>query len=108
MDELAKYLNKRLDPDLRVRAEGDKLVTDYEDPWGTPFDIKYTEPFNSIGELRFTSAGADCEFNTGDDLILTARYDNLGKGASGSAIQNMNIVLGVDETIGLITEDKLI
>lgn len=41
-----------------------------------------------------------------DRILLTARYDNLGKGASGSAIQNMNIVLGVDETIGLITEDK--
>ncbi len=43
-----------------------------------------------------------------DRILLTARYDNLGKGASGSAIQNMNIVLGVDETTGLITEDKLI
>lgn len=41
-----------------------------------------------------------------DRILLTARYDNLGKGASGSAIQNMNIVLGVDETTGLITEDK--
>jgi len=30
-----------------------------------------------------------------------ARYDNLGKGASGAAIQNMNILLGVDETTGL-------
>ena len=33
-----------------------------------------------------------------DRVILTARFDNLGKGASGAAIQNMNIVLGVDET----------
>ena len=35
-------------------------------------------------------------------IILTARYDNLGKGASGAAIQNMNIVLGIDETTGLV------
>lgn len=35
-------------------------------------------------------------------IILTARFDNLGKGASGAAIQNMNIVLGVDETTGLV------
>ena len=35
-------------------------------------------------------------------ILLTARYDNLGKGASGAAIQNMNIMLGVDETLGLI------
>lgn len=36
-----------------------------------------------------------------DRLLLVARFDNLGKGASGAAIQNMNIVLGVDETTGL-------
>lgn len=35
---------------------------------------------------------------------LIARFDNLGKGASGSAIQNMNILLGCDETEGLVTE----
>ena len=34
-------------------------------------------------------------------LLLTARFDNLGKGASGAAIQNMNILLGMDETEGL-------
>ena len=33
--------------------------------------------------------------------ILVARFDNLGKGASGAAIQNMNIVLGVEEDKGL-------
>ncbi len=33
----------------------------------------------------------------GDQLMLTARLDNLGKGASGAAIQNMNIALGLDE-----------
>ena len=36
-----------------------------------------------------------------DRILLTARFDNLGKGASGAAIQNMNILLGVDETAGL-------
>ncbi|MBO5453081.1 MAG: N-acetyl-gamma-glutamyl-phosphate reductase [Clostridia bacterium] len=40
-------------------------------------------------------------FGNEDRIILTARFDNLGKGASGSAIQNMNIVMGVDETTGL-------
>ncbi len=36
-----------------------------------------------------------------DRMILTARFDNLGKGASGSAIQNMNILLGLPEETGL-------
>ena len=34
-------------------------------------------------------------------ILLIARFDNLGKGASGAAIQNMNILLGVEETTGL-------
>lgn len=35
-------------------------------------------------------------------ILLVARYDNLGKGASGAAIQNMNIVLGANECEGLL------
>lgn len=35
-------------------------------------------------------------------ILLTARFDNLGKGASGAAIQNMNLLLGISETEGLI------
>ena len=33
--------------------------------------------------------------------LLLARFDNLGKGASGAAVQNMNIMLGFDEKAGL-------
>ena len=36
-----------------------------------------------------------------DRILLTARFDNLGKGASGAAIQNMNILLGLPEATGL-------
>ena len=40
---------------------------------------------------------------TGNDerLLVHARFDNLGKGASGAALQCMNIMLGLDETEGL-------
>jgi N-acetyl-gamma-glutamyl-phosphate reductase len=37
-----------------------------------------------------------------DRILLISRFDNLGKGASGAAIQNMNLVLGLDETEGLV------
>lgn len=40
-------------------------------------------------------------FGNEDRILLCARFDNLGKGASGAAIQNMNILLGVDEITGL-------
>ncbi len=35
--------------------------------------------------------------------MLTARYDNLGKGAGGAALQNLNLMSGVPETAGLAT-----
>ena len=40
-------------------------------------------------------------FGHEEQILLTARFDNLGKGASGAAVQNMNIMLGFDEDIGL-------
>lgn len=36
-----------------------------------------------------------------EQVLLMARLDNLGKGASGAAVQNLNIALGLDETSGL-------
>ncbi len=40
-------------------------------------------------------------FGNEERVVLVSRFDNLGKGASGAAIQNMNILLGVDEKTGL-------
>ena len=61
-------------------------------------------------EDGFLSAGAlagrdDIEvsvFGTPDRILLVSRFDNLGKGASGAAIQNMNLVLGAEESLGLV------
>ncbi len=72
--------------------------------------VRYVE---SADEGGFLSAAAlsgrdDMEVSVaGNDarMVLTARFDNLGKGASGAAIQNMNILMGVDETTGLILKE---
>lgn len=40
-------------------------------------------------------------FGNDEQARLTARLDNLGKGASGAAVQNLNIVLGLEESAGL-------
>ena len=37
-----------------------------------------------------------------ESTLILARLDNLGKGASGAAVQNMNIVLGLPEDTGLV------
>jgi len=62
------------------------------------------------GEGGFLSAGAmagrdDLEIlvcGNAERMLLVSRFDNLGKGASGAAIQNMNLALGCDETAGLV------
>lgn len=46
--------------------------------------------------LSIVAAGNDGQFT------VTALFDNLGKGASGAAVQNMNLMLGLVETTGLI------
>ena len=74
---------------------------------------KYNGPIvnfmDEIGENGFISAsgimGKDSmqifvEGNE-DRILLIARYDNLGKGASGAALQCMNIMMGIDITTGL-------
>jgi N-acetyl-gamma-glutamyl-phosphate reductase len=40
-------------------------------------------------------------FGNDERAVLIARLDNLGKGASGAAVQAMNVHLGVDEALGL-------
>lgn len=40
-------------------------------------------------------------FGNSDQILVITRLDNLGKGASGAAVQNMNIMLGLDEGTGL-------
>ena len=40
-------------------------------------------------------------FGDAERLVLCARYDNLGKGAAGAAVQNLNLMLGLEETTGL-------
>ena len=40
-------------------------------------------------------------FANDEQIILMARLDNLGKGASGAAVQSMNVHLGLDEGLGL-------
>ena len=66
-----------------------------------------TAPFGEAPARLYTSqmAGTDGLLLTAtghqDQTLITAQFDNLGKGASGAAVQNMNLMLGFEETKGL-------
>ena len=78
----------------------------YQDYYKTKI-VHFNEKADEDG---FLSAGAfagkdDMEISLAGNeerLLLISRFDNLGKGASGAAIQNMNIALGIEESEGLV------
>ncbi len=98
----ADFLGKKLSPaDIR-----DFLADYYKGSRFVkviPFD---SDSFLDEGFLGATACNGtnDAEifvFGNEDQLVLATRLDNLGKGASGAAIQNMNIMFGFDEAEGL-------
>ncbi len=95
----AKDVNGNIDDIRKLYAEyyneGLVFVDDSEDETGM------------LSANRFSGRDDMCISVHGnqDRIILTARFDNLGKGASGAAIQNMNILLGIDEKRGLCVND---
>ena len=80
---------------------GQKLVHVAADPTGKD---EYIDAGSKIyggakagdNDLSIVVAGND------QQLTITALFDNLGKGASGAAVQNMNLMLGFEETAGLV------
>jgi len=58
------------------------------------FDVQACNDTNRCDLFVYASA---------DQAILIARLDNLGKGASGAAVQSMNVHLGLDEGLGLVS-----
>ena len=52
--------------------------------------------YSGRDDMQVTVCGND------ERIVLVSRFDNLGKGASGAAIQNMNLLLGIDEKTGLV------
>lgn len=64
-------------------------------PFGGEEPVIYADTLAGHDSLRLIVCGHE------EQTIVTALFDNLGKGASGAAVQNMNLMLGFDETTGL-------
>ncbi len=69
--------------------------------------VRYAETLSEDGFIPANAlSGTDVMQVTaqggGERILLISRFDNLGKGASGAAVQCLNIMLGEDETTGLI------
>ena len=72
---------------------GQKLVS--VAPLGGDEPVIYANTYAGKDTMRIQVSGQQGQ------CMVTAIFDNLGKGASGAAIQNMNLLLGLEETTGL-------
>ena len=90
---LPGFDSKRVWEALASHYEGQKIVS--VAPLGGDEGLIYASTLANKDTMRIIVTGHERQ------TMVTALFDNLGKGASGAAIQNMNIMLGLDETTGL-------
>ncbi len=86
-----------------------KTVEDIKNAYKAKYNSELVKYVENAGEEGFMSAVAlggkdSMEITVAgneDRIILVARYDNLGKGASGAAVECLNIVIGAEKTTAL-------
>ena len=90
-------------PGVDAAMVQEKLASYYEGqtfvsvaPLGGDESVIYASTLAGTNQLRLIVCGH------AQQTTVTALFDNLGKGASGAAVQNMNLMLGFDETAGLL------
>ena len=90
---------------MREKIKEDDLRGLYRDAYKNEFFVRFHE--DRLPESKFVADTNFCDIGLGmvagtDRLIVVAAICNLGKGASGQAVQNMNVMLGFDEKEGLL------
>lgn len=100
-------LHRRLLPDNLSMEKIHEFISDYysneEFIKVMPLGMEKEFPNSFLGATRVNDTNYLEIFVTGNEeqIMLVSVLDNLGKGSSGAAIQNMNIMLGFDENTGL-------
>jgi N-acetyl-gamma-glutamyl-phosphate reductase len=89
---------------LRPGTTEDALASVYERSFGAEPFIRLTGP--ALPEIKHVAHTNFCDIGWRVDAsgraVLVSVIDNLLKGASGQAVQNMNVMLGLDQTTGLL------
>ncbi len=87
-----------------VRGTADDIRAIYAERYRGPVVSAAEPPEGMLAANALSGLDSMQVMVTGNDerILLVSVFDNLGKGASGAAVQNMNIILGIDETTGLL------
>ena len=86
---------------VKTKAPVEDIVEAYKDFYAQAAFTHYSDKAIDLKQVVNTNkALVHCE-KYGDKLLVTSAIDNLLKGAVGQAVQNMNLMYGLDETAGL-------
>ena len=86
---------------VHTEADIDTIVAAYKDFYhNAPFTHYVDQPLDLKQVVNTNKALIHCD-KVDDKLLITSCIDNLLKGAVGQAVENMNIMFGIDETAGL-------
>ena len=85
---------------LRV-APGTDAAAIYAERYGDEFFVRLRETTPALRQVVRTNFCDIAIHQRGDRVAILTAIDNLGKGMAGQAIQNMNLLFGLDETTGL-------
>ena len=97
--------NSMMPPSKEIEAKTDEIRKLYEDfykdePFVRVLPAGLTSATNRVRQSNYCDISTHLDIN-GSTLIVTSAIDNMVKGASGQAVQNMNILFGFDEKAGL-------
>ena len=89
---------------MKIKLTPEKLKDFYRGFYGGSKFISVDDSTHAFLGANYLAGNNRMEIFVGgneEQLLLCSRFDNLGKGASGAAVQNMNLALGFDEGTGL-------
>lgn len=90
----------------QIKGTAEDIKKLYKEKYNGPV-VRYKEDFDESGfisanKLKGRDSMEISVSGNEERILLISRYDNLGKGASGAAVECMNIVMGVNKTTGLV------
>ena len=90
---------------LKQQVSQDELDSVYHEAYGCEFFVRYRA--DGLPESKYVADTNFCDIGLAlaestDKVIIVSTICNLGKGASGQAVQNMNVMFGFDEKEGLL------
>jgi len=97
--------NAQLPPSINVETKTDEIRALYaefykDEPFVRVLPAGLTAATNRVRQSNYCDISVHLDLN-GSTLIIATAIDNMVKGAAGQAIQNMNVLFGFDEKLGL-------